>query len=156
MTREAFLELLGPITRTLASLDLSEPAAAQRALQEAFPLHSLAPLAEATRAARDAGWLTPRQASETVAFGRVAKPGPQTHDHSIDAVQMRGAALPHTHPRGEVSLCFAESGDPRFCGHPEGWVVVPPGSHHTPEVTGGEMLILYFLPQGAMEWGPQT
>ena len=27
-----------------------------------------------------------------------------------------------------------------------------PGSRHVPEVAGGRMLIVYFLPDGAMEW----
>jgi len=47
---------------------------------------------------------------------------------------------------------FVTGGDPRFDGHPEGWAVYAPGSVHVPEVTGGEMLILYLLPEGAIEW----
>jgi hypothetical protein len=58
----------------------------------------------------------------------------------------------HKHPRGEVNLSFALEGAPRFDGQPEGWVVFPPGSEHVPTVTGGRMLIAYFLPGGAIEW----
>jgi hypothetical protein len=31
-------------------------------------------------------------------------------------------------------------------------VVFPPDSAHVPTVTGGRMLIVYFLPGGAVEW----
>ena len=33
-----------------------------------------------------------------------------------------------------------------------GGAVYGPGSEHVPAVTGGEMLILYLLPDGAIEW----
>jgi len=152
MTREDLLEALRPVLRDVAALDLSRPDEAAAALEASWPASRRAPLGELVRAARDAGWLTPRRASDTVTFGRLAKPSEATHGLSVDAVDMTGAAIAHTHPRGEVSLCFAEDPEARFCGHPEGWVVVGPGSHHVPEVTGGRMVILYFLPDGAMEW----
>ena len=66
---------------------------------------------------------------------------------------MSGAGAAHTHPNGEVSICFPTEGDPPFEGYADGWVVKAPGSSHIPTVTGGKMLILYFLPEGAMEWG---
>ncbi len=49
-------------------------------------------------------------------------------------------------------LGFAVEGDPRFDGQPEGWIVFAPGTQHVPTVTGGRMLIAYFLPGGAVEW----
>jgi hypothetical protein len=151
MTRESLLETLAPALRAIHSLDLSDPESAARALDAAFPASWRAPVGEALRAARDAGWLTPKSASERVRFGRLARPSAETHGLSVDAVDMTGPAAPHTHPNGEVSLCFADAPGARFCGRPEGWVVVPPGSHHTPE-TDGPMLIVYFLPEGAMVW----
>ena len=33
------------------------------------------------------------------------------------------------------------------------WIVMPSGSRHTPTVAGGSMLILYWIPDGAVEWG---
>ncbi len=117
-------------------------------------LSALAAVEAACRASFADGTLTPRRASEEVTFGRVIKPGPESHGLSVDAVEMAGPAAPHTHPKGEVSLCWANGGeDPRFMGHGPGWVVVAPGSRHTPTVTGGRMLIVYFLPDGAMTWG---
>ncbi len=141
------IDLLVPLCQTIATLDLSAPQAAVAALNAAHP--DLSAVRQAVLASDD---LVPRQAGPNVRFGRVAKPGPATHGLSIDAVDMRGEAAEHTHPNGEVSLCFATEGDPRFLGHPEGWVVVPPGSRHVPTVTGGRMRILYFLPEGAMVW----
>ena len=136
--------------RSVSVLDLSDPAAAERALEAAHPFAGLGPLGAAVFAARDEGWLTPKRATPDITFGRLAKATPETHGLSIDAVDMAGAGGEHIHPNGEVSLCFAESGDPRFVGRPAGWVIVPPGSRHVPEVTGGRMLILYFLPAGAI------
>lgn len=151
-TQAEVLETLKPFVDAIAELDLSDSAAAMASLQSAFPITSLEAVHAQLAAARDEGWLTPRKATDTLTFGRVAKPTETTRGLSIDAVDMAGAGAPHTHPNGEVSLCFAEDGDPRFCGHPAGWVVVPPGSRHTPDVTGGRMLIVYFLPDGAMIW----
>ena len=63
-------------------------------------------------------------------------------------------AAGHTHTNGEINLGFAVKGDPKFDGRPAGWVVFPPGSHHIPTVTGGEMLLVYFLPVGKVAWDP--
>lgn len=142
------------LTETIAALDLSDAAGAQAALSASHPLTALTDVEAACRAAFAEGTLTPRRASDAVTFGRVVKPSAESHGLSVDAVEMEGPAAPHTHPKGEVSLCWANGGDdPRFMGHGPGWVVVPPGSRHTPTVTGGRMLIVYFLPDGAMTWG---
>ena len=45
-----------------------------------------------------------------------------------------------------------DRGEARFDGHPEGWVVFGPDSVHVPTVSDGEMLILYFLPGGEIEF----
>jgi hypothetical protein len=143
---------LAPLARLVAGLDLTEPERATAELTRHHPLSALAELRALLIAARDEGWLTPREAGPNLSFGRVAKPAEDLGGCSVDAVDMSGAGAPHLHPNGEVSLCFATEGDPRFVGHPEGWVAVPPGSRHVPEVTGGRMLIVYFLPGGAMVW----
>jgi hypothetical protein len=156
MDADRLIAALSPLTRYVSRLDLSDPSTAMADLDQTFPLDQIGRLRRAIETAHATGELTPRKATETLSFGRLAKPGPATHGLSIDVVDMEGAGAGHTHPNGEVSLCFATSGDARFVGHPEGWVVVPPGSHHIPEVTGGRMLIVYFLPDGAMEWDPPS
>ena len=110
--------------------------------------------AELERGVRE-GWLCDRGEPDA-RFSRVARPSPQTRDLSIDVVSLQGAALRHTHPRGEITLGFAAPGsDPsavRFDGHGPGWVFCAPGSTHTPTTTGGRMHLLYFLPKGAVTW----
>jgi hypothetical protein len=69
---------------------------------------------------------------------------------------MSGVGPGHTHGNGEIDLCLAVGGTPRFDGHGPGWVVYPPGSWHEPTVTGGAMDILYFLPGGAIQFGPRV
>ena len=149
LTPESLRRLLSEICFTVAGLDLTDAQGAEAALEQKHPPEHFA---DALRAARDAGWLTPRQATPTLRFGRLAKPLPETHGVSIDVVDMAGAGAEHIHPAGEASLCLVDEGDPRFCGRPAGWVVVPPGSRHVPEVSAGRMLIAYFLPGGAMEF----
>jgi len=39
-----------------------------------------------------------------------------------------------------------------FDGHPAGWRVYGPGTAHHPTVSGGQALILYLLPDGAIEF----
>ena len=60
----------------------------------------------------------------------------------------------HRHPNGEIDLCFTLRGEARFDGRPEGWVVYGQDTTHVPTVRDGQMLILYFLPGGAIEFLP--
>lgn len=147
---DAFLELLRPLAETLAGFELSDPAAAQQAIEERLPFTGA--LVNAARAAAlrgaEEGWLLPRANGE-LRYGRVTK---DLHGFSIDAVRMAGPGPRHRHPNGEIDLCFTLGGAARFDGHPEGWVVYPPDSTHVPTVEEGEMLILYFLPGGAIEF----
>ena len=75
----------------------------------------------------------------------------ETGEFSIDVVHMNGAGPRHTHHEGEINWCIALSGQPRFDGHGAGWVAFP-GSTHVPTVEDGEMLIVYLLPNGAVEF----
>lgn len=108
-----------------------------------------------TRLCRDgiaAGWLCEHD-SGGLRWGRVTKPGPQTHDFSVDVVLMRDLVGPHhKHPHGEIDLVMPTVGNARFDGHGAGWVVYAPGSEHSPTVTDGEAMVLYLLPQGAIEF----
>jgi hypothetical protein len=153
--REAATAVLLPIIEALTSIDASAPDATAKA-------NALLPLSDPrVQDARDLverglseGWLAPREAGG-VKFGRVAKPCEATHGFSIDAVEMTGPGPGHTHPNGEFDLSFCLDGEAEFEGQPEGWVVLAPGSWHVPTVTGGRMGILYFLPDGAIEFGPK-
>jgi hypothetical protein len=37
-------------------------------------------------------------------------------------------------------------------GHGGGWCIYPPGSAHSPTVSGGAALVLYLLPEGKIEF----
>ena len=87
-----------------------------------------------------------------VRYGRVAKAGPDTDGFSIDVVLMTGAGPRHTHPNGEVDYCIALDGEPTFDERPAGWVVCEAGSTHVPTVAGGTILIVYLLPDGAIDF----
>ncbi len=148
----ALLTALEPITRYVATLDLSDPAAAQRLLDTAFPPSFRGALDPLFRAAEAAGTLTPRRATPTLTFGRLSKPSAESDYQAIDVVDMAGAGAAHVHPRGEVSLCLPREGTPVFEGCSTGFVVMPPGSRHIPTVHGGRMVIAYWLPGGEIHF----
>ncbi len=157
-TREELLAALAPVLEVISTLDLNDPEATRHALQARFPADGdvVADLRARCAAGRAAGWLCDKE-NAGVRFSRVQKStsttGPQSL--SVDAVHMNGAGPGHTHPLGEVDLCFVVDGDPRFDGAVAGWTVYPPGSWHVPTVHGGTMDILYFLPAGAIRFEPR-
>lgn len=145
-------QLAAPIA-AVDGLDLSDADAAAAALEQAFPAAGTPSIAlrQYLLAAVADGVICDR-GNDAIRYSRLAKAGPKTGNCSIDFVWMTGPGINHRHPQGEVNLCFAVEGDPRFDGKPQGWVVFAPGSQHVPTVTGGRMLIVYFLPDGAVEW----
>lgn len=147
---DALRELLQPIVEIVRTVDPSAPDAAQK-LEQALPLSSpeLRRLRSVVREGVLAGWLCDREAAG-VKFSRVQK---DLNGVSIDAVHMSSAGGAHVHPNGEIDLCFAVDGEPRFDGQKEGWTVYSPNSWHVPTVEGGTMDILYFLPGGAIRFG---
>ena len=146
VSKEDLVRLCGPIAARIAELGTAEPPALEAALEEL----KTDQLEASALAALAAGWLTPKEAGG-VKFGRIAKADAATHGLSIDAVDMNGPASgPHTHPNGEVELCIPLSGVPSFDGRKKRFIAYPPGSRHVPTVSGGRMLILYFLPGGAI------
>jgi len=152
-TAADFTALLAPISRFVATLDLANTAAAEAALAREFPPAKVDAIAVAARAALASGAICGR-GEPGMRFSRVAKPENDAGACSIDAVHMTNAAGPvHTHTKGEVCLCLADSGTPTFEDRSATWIVMPPGSRHVPEVKRGSMLILYWWPQGAVAWG---
>jgi Domain of unknown function (DUF4863) len=98
------------------------------------------------------GWLANREGGG-IKYGRIVKPGEALHGFSVDVVDMQDVAGPHhTHPNGEIDLIMPIDSDARFDGRPAGWCVYPAGSAHRPTVTQGRALVLYLLPQGAIEF----
>ena len=146
-------ERVDRLLATVAELDLSEPTAAMAHLEAVFPLRGsmVQDLRETLERAAATGEICDRGAPP-VMFSRLWKASDNPHGVSADCVLMTGPGPRHNHPNGEVNLAFRVDGEPRFDGHPEGWIVKSPGSTHVPTVEGGEMFILYLLPGGAIEF----
>ena len=99
-----------------------------------------------------AGWMCSREHAG-IKYGRVVKPGPATHGFSVDVVEMNDVAGGHhRHPNGEIDLVMPIDAGAAFDGRGAGWLVYEPGTAHVPTVTGGKALVLYLLPQGAIEF----
>lgn len=152
MTPEEFTALIGSITARLDGRRLDAALAAE--LEDTFPAGG-AKFDTVFAACRDAiasGWMCNREAG-LIRYGRVVKPGPATHGFSVDVVEMENVVGPHhVHPNGEIDLVMPMTEGARFDGHGAGWVVYGPGSAHRPTVSDGKALVLYLLPQGAIEF----
>ena len=58
----------------------------------------------------------------------------------------------HRHPKGEIDLIMPVTPDAVFDGHGAGWLVYGPDTAHSPTVAKGHALVLYLLPDGAIEF----
>jgi hypothetical protein len=98
------------------------------------------------------GWLCQREQGG-IHYGRALKPGPATAGFSVDVVEMSDVAGPfHAHPAGEIDMIMPADAGARFDGSGEGWLVYGPGSAHRPTVSGGRAIVLYLLPEGAIDF----
>jgi hypothetical protein len=151
ITKEAFVELLAPLAQALVGFDVGQPDAAV-AVERLAPFRGelVGRIRAAAVAAVDSAWLLPK-ANAGIRFGRVAK---DLAGMSVDAVLMDQPGPKHRHPNGEIDLCFTLRGNATFDGNAEGWVVYGRDTTHVPTVRAGQMLILYFLPGGAIDFQP--
>ncbi len=107
---------------------------------------------QACHKAIEAGWMC-AEGSEGRRFGRVIKPSEETHQLSVDVVDLIDIAGPHhRHPLGEVCMVLPITETALFDQNPRGWVVYPPDSAHRPTVSQGQALVLYLLPEGQIEF----
>ena len=147
-----FTDLIATITRRIAGKPLD--ASLESELNAAYPTDSAAvrDVFAACRAGIAAGWMCNREAGG-IRYGRVVKSGPATDGFSVDVVEMNDVAGPHhRHTNGEIDLVMPVDGNARFDGRGAGWMVYAPGTAHRPTVSGGKALILYLLPDGAIEF----
>ena len=152
MSTHEFQRLIAGVTGQLAGRPLDGQLAAW--LNDTYPASSTAfrDLANACRTGVAEGWLCNREHGG-IRYGRVIKPTPDTHGFSVDVVDMQDIAGPHhVHPNGEIDLIMPLTHGATFDGHPAGWCVYGPGSAHRPTVAQGQALVLYLLPQGAIEF----
>jgi len=98
------------------------------------------------------GWMC-NQGDVGRRFGRVIEPGKSTNDFSVDVVFLNDIRGPHhVHPTGEIGAVMPLDDGAKFDKWGEGWFAYPPGSAHWPTVRGGSALVLYFLPEGKIEF----
>lgn len=152
MTQSEFTHLMASITGRIAGRNLDRALEAE--LNAQFPPDGAVfrSVLDACHAGIAAGWICSREHAG-IQYGRVVKPGDATHGFSVDVVDMdEVAGGHHRHPTGEIDLIMPLSGAATFDGRGAGWLVYEPGSAHVPTVAGGRALVLYLLPQGAIEF----
>jgi hypothetical protein len=152
MTQAQFTDLIATVTGAIAGAPLD--ASLQQTLNRRFPARgdTYGSILAACRDAIAEGWMCNREHAG-IRYGRVVKAGAATHGFSVDVVDMSDVAGGHhRHPTGEVDLVMPLTEGAAFDGHGAGWVVYGPGSAHTPTVAGGRALVLYLLPDGAIEF----
>ena len=152
MTPEQFRNLIAPFTTYIGERPLDATLDAD--LNTTFPANGLilSGIFNACQDAIAAGWMCNREAPG-IKFGRVIKPGPETQGFSVDVVDMQDLKGPHhRHPKGEIDLIMPITPEAKFDGHGAGWLVYGPGTAHNPTVSSGRALVLYLLPDGAIEF----
>lgn len=151
-TPEAFRAQIASVTAAIAGRPLDAELEAWLNREHGAGSATYASLKAACEDGVAAGWLCNREGGG-IKYGRIFKPADDLHGFSVDVVDMQDIAGPHhVHPNGEIDLVMPQGGDARFDGRPAGWVVMPPGSAHRPTVSAGRALVLYLLPQGAIEF----
>ncbi len=153
MSLEIFTDRIGKLAALIGAREV-DSSLADHLQENAGPDSDLfRDIEKLCRGGVDAGWLCQREAGG-IRYGRVIKPGAAAGRFSVDVVRMQDCRGPyHTHPGGEIDMVIPLDPRARFDDHPAGWVVYPPGSAHHPTVEGGAALVLYLLPNGAIEFG---
>ena len=91
---------------------------------------------------------------------RICEPSAGTFYFSITAVYMdsqeRFRGDYHSHPYGELNMVVPVDEGALLAGpngwSGPGWTAPAPGSHHYPEVMGGALIALFFLPAGRIRY----
>jgi hypothetical protein len=152
ITVEEFTTLIAGITGRIAGQALDGQLAAR--LNAEFPADGAEfnRVFEACKAAIAAGWMCNREAGG-IKFSRVIKPCEAIHGFSVDVVEMTDCKGPHhRHTNGEIDMIMPLDANAKFDGRGKGWLVYPAGHAHNPTVSEGRALVLYLLPQGAIEF----
>jgi Domain of unknown function (DUF4863) len=151
-TRATFDSLIAEVTAAIAGRPLDRTLAED--LNKRFPAEgeTFKALTRACEAGIAEGWLCENEHGG-IKYGRPVKPGPATKGFSVDVVRMNDLKGPfHRHPNGEIDMIMPVGGNAKFDGHGAGWWVYGPDSAHYPTVTGGDALVLYLLPDGAIDF----
>jgi hypothetical protein len=91
---------------------------------------------------------------------RISPPSAETRHFSITAVYINSQDVfrgqYHLHPYGEINCVIPLDDDAELMGmsgwQKAGWTSPGPGTHHYPEVRGGALVALFFLPAGRISY----
>lgn len=154
MDATGFQTLISRLTEEIAGLPLGSALEAHLNAEYGAGSDLYQAIFNACQAGVQAGWMC-RHEADGIRYGRVVKPTEVTHGFSVDVVDMENVAGPHhVHPNGEIDLIMPLTRGACFDAQPAGWCVYEPGSAHRPTVTQGRALVLYLLPQGAIQFTP--
>lgn len=151
-TPEDFAAHLAIVTAAIGNRPLDQDLGV--ALNAEFPVDGswFASAVALCRKGVEEGWLCGREAGG-IKFGRAVPAGDSTHRFSVDVVEMQDVVGPqHAHPGGEIDLIMPLDEAAEFDGKGAGWLVYGPGSAHKPTVSKGKALVLYLLPEGAIDF----
>jgi hypothetical protein len=152
MTPDTFRAQIAALTAQIAGRPLNAALDAWLNAEHGAGSATYAELKASCEAGVAEGWLCNREGGG-IRYGRIFKPADDLYGFSVDVVDMTDIAGPHhVHPNGEIDLVMPQGEQATFDGRPAGWVVMPPGSAHRPTVSQGRALVLYLLPQGAIEF----
>jgi hypothetical protein len=147
-----FTQLISGVTREASGRALDKQLEAH--LNQALPASgaTFQRIFDACRTAIAEGWMCQRTAGG-IRYGRVLKPTPDLNQFSVDVVEMNEVVGPHhAHPKGEIDMVMPIDADAEFDGRKAGWLVYGPDTAHRPTVTKGRALVLYLLPDGAIDF----
>ena len=147
-----FTQLISLVTREVSERALDEQLEAH--LNQVLPASgtTFQQIFDACRAAMAEGWMCQRTAGG-IRYGRVLKPTPDLNQFSVDVVEMNEVVGPHhAHPKGEIDMVMPIDAEAEFDGHKAGWLVYGPNTAHRPTVRRGRALVLYLLPDGAINF----
>lgn len=151
-TPERFVELIAAVTAAIQGRTIDADLSAYLDAEFAPEGKVFSELEALCRQGVAEGWLCAREAGG-IKFGRPVKPSDRTHGFSVDVVEMHDIVGPHhRHPNGEIDMVMPLDGPAKFDGAARGWKVYEAGSAHSPTVSGGKALVLYLLPDGAIEF----
>lgn len=155
MSPDTFRTLIAGVTSRIEARPLDQDLAGWLNAEYPAAGAAWAELADACCNGVKESWLCEREAGG-IRYGRIFKALPETHGFSVDVVSMTDIAGPHhVHPNGEIDLIIPLTQGATFDGHPAGWCVYGPGTAHRPTVAHGSALVLYLLPEGAIQFTKQ-
>ena len=169
-SREELIQRSAPFLREVK--DMTPGAKMERWLNETYGEESALyqDLARLIKIGVEEGWAANQEVEgPNYRRSRILEPTPETFQFSITAVYMNSADARritddhdvlrgqyHGHPYGELNLVVpldrgAELKGPQGWQGP-GWTAPDPGSRHYPEVRGGAVIALFYLPAGRISY----